>query len=143
MREDEGQFMYSIPLNMVLMTLYLMSVSVNFVLFDFMEDAAENRGKVAIWRRRATVFIGLRISLLSAWMYVFFYLAKKDTFASFVIGTHLMSVLIEAIGFIYAILVDKARSKFTMYYFVSVSVQILVSLLMLIITVLHISICEA
>jgi len=138
----ELNIMFSVWFHVVLMTLYIASVCVNFILFDYMEEASDNRGQVALWRRRATVFIGLRISLLAAWMFVFFYRTQKDIFSSFVIGTHLIYVLMEMLGFIYAIMADKATSVYTTYYYISVSIQVLVSFLLLTITLFHTAICK-
>lgn len=133
--------MFSIPFHVALMTLYIASVCINFVLFAYMEEAYDNRGQVALWRRRAAVFIGLRISLLGSWMFVFFFRVKKDVFSSFVIFAHFCYVLLEMFGFIYAIMVDKA-TKFVSYYYASVFVQIIVSFLLLVITVFHSTICK-
>ena len=139
---DELNLMFSVWFHAVLMTMYIASVCINFILYDYMEEASDNRGQVALWRRRATVFIGLRISLLAAWMFVFFYNTQKDIFSSFVIGTHLIYVLMEMLGTIYAIIADKAKSVYTTYYYISVSIQVLVSFLLLIITLFHNAICK-
>ena len=139
---NELSLMFTVWFHVVLMTCYISTVCINFILFDYMEESDDNRGQVALWRRRATVFIGLRISLLAAWMFVFFYRTEKDIFSSFVIGTHLLYVLIEMLGFVYAIIVDKAKSKYTSYYYISVTVQVLVSLLLLIITIFHTAVCK-
>lgn len=138
----ELNIMFSVWFHVLLMTLYIASVCVNFIIFDYMEESFDNRGQVALWRRRATVFIGLRISLLAAWMFVFFYHTQKDIFSSFVIGTHLLYVVIEMFGFIYAIMADKAKSVYSFYYYASVSIQFLVSFLLVIITILHNAICK-
>ncbi len=134
--------MFSVWFHVILMTFYIATVCVNFILFDYMEEAADNRGQVALWRRRATVFIGLRVALLGAWMYVFFYRTTKDVFSTFVIGTHLLYVIIEMLGFFYAIMTDKAKSVYANVYYGSVSVQLLASLLLLIITIYHTVICK-
>lgn len=134
--------MFSVWFHVLLMTFYIATVCANFILFDYMEESADNRGQVALWRRRATVFIGLRIALLAAWMFVFFYRTKKDIFSSFVIGTHLIYVVIEMLGFVYAISADKATSVYTTYYNISVSIQLLVSFLLFIITIFHTVICK-
>lgn len=138
----ELSFIFSIWFHVVLMTVYIATVCVNFILFDYMEDASDNRGQVALWRRRASIFIGLRVSLLGAWMFVFFYRTKKDVFSSFVIGTHLIYILIEMFGFIYAISSDKAYSIYTTYYYFSVSIQVFVGFLLLVITSFHTAICK-
>lgn len=135
-------FMFTLGFHVVLMTLYVASVCTNFIIFDYMEESSDNRGQVALWRRRATIFIGLRISLLVAWMFVFFFRTKKDVFSSFVIGTHFVYVCIEMLGFVYAIMADKATSAYTTLYYISVSIQLVVSLLLLIITIFHTAICK-
>jgi len=134
--------LFSVWFHVLLMTFYISSVCINFILFDYMEEAADNRGQVALWRRRATVFIGLRVALLGAWMFVFFYRTTKDVFSSFVIGTHLIYVVIEMLGFVYAITTDKAKSAYTTVYYVSVSIQLLASFFLLIITIYHTLICK-
>tara|TARA_B100001094_G_scaffold121516_2_gene117231 strand:+ start:12060 stop:12590 length:531 start_codon:yes stop_codon:yes gene_type:complete len=139
---NELSLMFTVWFHVVLMTFYIFSVCVNFILFDYMEESTDNKGQVALWRRRAIVFIGLRISLLAAWMFVFFYHTKKDVFSSFVIGTHFLYVVIEMLGFVYAIMADKAHSKYTKYYYISVGLQLLVSFLLLIITIFHTAICK-